>query len=321
MLSPYQLRKFHFVNLDIAYEFYNEYARDIGFSIRKHKVGYSRSGESKQLLWKSFVCSWQGGMNSKITDNTNRQREARANTRYSCNTCFRVHLDAPSGRWFVSFFEKEHNHNLVRSKFASCLRSHRGMSEADVAKMNSMINVGISTAKIFAGFARQFGGFDKVGFGKKEMYTEIGKQRKKCGGDAKAAIRYLRQLCTIDPLMYWKHEVDEEGKLRHMFWADDDSQIDYSVFGELLAFDATYGRNKYKFPIVVFSGVNHHMQAIVFGCRIVSDDTETTYTWLLEQFLLAMKGKCLKSVITDGDMSMRNAIARVFPVARHRLYD
>jgi hypothetical protein len=91
------------------------------------------------------------------------------------------------------------------------------------------------------------------------------------------------------------------------------------VFGDVVAFDATYKRNKYMCPLVVFSGVNHHNQSIVFCGAIVCDETEETYVWLLEQFLAAMGGKSPTSVITDGDLAMRNAIRRVFPECHHRL--
>jgi hypothetical protein len=46
---------------------------------------------------------------------------------------------------------------------------------------------------------------------------------------------------------------------------------------------------------------------------------EGTYVWLLEQLKAAMKGKTPISVITDGDVAMRNAIKRVFPNSYHRL--
>ncbi|KAJ1431093.1 Zinc finger, SWIM-type [Sesbania bispinosa] len=52
---------------------------------------------------------------------------------------------------------------------------------------------------------------------------------------------------------------------------------------------------------------------------IVSNETEDTYVWLLQQFKDAMKRKSPKAVIIDGDMAMRNAIKRVFPGAHHRL--
>ena len=44
----------------------------------------------------------------------------------------------------------------------------------------------------------------------------------------------------------------------------------------------------------------------------MGDETEATYVWLLENFVEAMGGKCPVSVITDGDLSMRNAIKKVF---------
>ncbi|MCI18697.1 protein FAR1-RELATED SEQUENCE 5-like, partial [Trifolium medium] len=40
---------------------------------------------------------------------------------------------------------------------------------------------------------------------------------------------------------------------------------------------------------------------------------------LLEQFMEAVEGKVPISVITDGDLAMKNAIWRVFPRAHHRL--
>jgi len=60
-------------------------------------------------------------------------------------------------------------------------------------------------------------------------------------------------------------------------------------------------------------------QTIVFCSAIVCDETEETYVWLLEQFLTTMGGKSPTSVITDGDLSMKKAIGRVFPKCHHRL--
>ncbi|KAJ1387045.1 MULE transposase domain, partial [Sesbania bispinosa] len=112
---------------------------------------------------------------------------------------------------------------------------------------------------------------------------------------------------------------DNEGRLKNLFWCDGHCQKDYLLFGDVLAFDAIYKKNKYSCLMVVFSGVNHHNQTIVFGIAMVSNETKETYVWVLEQLLHAMKGKMHISVITDGDHAMRNAIRRVFPRAHHRL--
>ncbi|KAF1866623.1 hypothetical protein Lal_00018007 [Lupinus albus] len=76
--------------------------------------------------------------------------------------------------------------------------------------------------------------------------------------------------------------------------------LDYSIFGDVHAFDATYGRNKYKFPFVIFFGVNHHKQITVFVASIVSNETEETYVWRLGNFLEAMNGNHPKCVINDA---------------------
>ncbi|KAF1862302.1 hypothetical protein Lal_00026828 [Lupinus albus] len=160
-----------------------------------------------------------------------------------------------------------------------------------------MREVGIGTRKIFGSFAGQCGGYLYIGFSKKDMYNQIQKQRIIGNGDAKSALQYLKEQSKSDCAMYWRHSVDEE----------------------VVAFDAKFGRNKYKFPVVIFSGVNHHKQTIMFVPAVVLNVTDETYVWLLEKFLDATNGKQPKFVITDGDLSMKNAIKRVFLEARHRL--
>lgn len=108
--------------------------------------------------------------------------------------------------------------------------------------------------------------------------------------------------------MYWSHTVGSDSRLQKLFWCDGRSRFDYEIFGDVVAFDATYGRNNYKCPLVVFSGVNHHNHTIIFASAVVTDETEETYVWILDQLMIAMKGKTPNAVITDGDLAMRNAI-------------
>ncbi|KAJ1394081.1 MULE transposase domain [Sesbania bispinosa] len=147
----------------------------------------------------------------------------------------------------------------------------------------------------------------------------VSKQRVMQGSDVKGAFQYLRDRGSAEGPIFWSHTLDSEGRLMRLFWCDGHSQVDYKVFGDVLAFDATYKTNKYHFPLVVFSGINHHNQTTIFASAVIADETEETYVWLLEQLMVAMKGKAPLSVITDGDLAMKNAIKRVFPNAHHRL--
>jgi len=57
---------------------------------------------------------------------------------------------------------------------------------------------------------------------------------------------------SIHHRLYWRHKVDDKGRLSHLFWCDGGAQRDYQIFGDVVAFDATYKRNKYMCPLVVF---------------------------------------------------------------------
>nr|XP_025669833.1 protein FAR1-RELATED SEQUENCE 5-like [Arachis hypogaea] len=173
------------------------------------------------------------------------------------------------------------------------------MTEPDISQMNHMKEVGISIPNIFGSLASQCGGYENVNFSIKDMHNQVAKQRRQLPDDLTSAMAYLETLAARD---------------RNLFYS-----LDYDLFEDLLAFDATYKKNRYRLPVVIFSGVNHHNQTVVFGAAIVLNERKSTYVWLLKQLLIAMKGKIPTSVITDGHQSMAIAIQEVFPSAHHRL--
>lgn len=249
----------------------------------------------------------------------NRQREPKALSRCGCQARCQVHVEENSGRWYFKYFNDIHNHTFMGDKHTGMLPAHRKISEFDRFQADNMRKVGIRTPHIYGWLASQAGGYENLQFMKRDLYNVQYTPSKTFFSDAKAALDYLDDMRSSDELMFCRHTVDGEGRLQHLFWCDGVGRSDYSVFGDVLAFDATYRKNKYMCPLVVFSGVNHHNMSTVFASAIVGNETEETYVWLLEQFLEAMDGKTPVSVITDGDAAMRNAIRRVFPNAHHRL--
>ncbi|KAG5088270.1 hypothetical protein JHK86_000882 [Glycine max] len=138
--------------------------------------------------------------------------------------------------------------------------------------------VGIRPLHMYAAFANHYGGYDKVEFIRKYIYNQEVCMRKLNSSDASGALKYLHDLRKKDPMMYVSYTMDEGSRLQQLFWCDAESQLLYEI--------------------------------IVFGAAIVTDETEETYVWLLQQFLEAMKGKAPCSIITNGDLAMRNTITR-----------
>jgi hypothetical protein len=314
-LREEDVMKYHFMDLEVAFTFYNWYAGFNGFAGRKSKVMRNTKGE---VTLQTFVCYRQGSRKEKTT-HTIRKRVPKACIRCSCEAKCRVHIEANSRRWYMKLLHNSHNHTLLDEKFTGMLPAHRKMSNYDIWRMSNMKQAGMKTSHIFGLFATEAGGYEKVGFRRRDMYNEQERQRLTSSSDAKAACEFLESMRRSDETMFWKYKVDNNGRLTHLFWCDGVAQRDYTIFGDVVAFDATYKRNKYMCPLVVFSGVNHHNKSIVFCAAIVCDETEETYVWLLEQLLAAMGGKSPTSVITDGDLAMRNAIRRIFPDCHHRL--
>ncbi|XP_025628901.1 protein FAR1-RELATED SEQUENCE 5-like [Arachis hypogaea] len=309
------IKRYHFSDLGVAFDFYNAFAKSRGFSGRKSKTRKHNGIINRQ----NFVCCREGFRQKKPDNMHTRKQEPRAETRCGCKAKVQVSFDAVSGRWIVSKFSDLHNHDLLPPIFTAMLPGHRKIPAADIEQINIMRKGGLGTAHIFAALSSQSGGHHNVPFLPRDLYNQVAQQRRRLKGDASAALQFLRKMKSIDPVMVIRYEVDRFHSIKNLFWCDGISQMDYQLFGDVLAFDATYKKNKYHCPLVIFSGVNNHNRTVVFAAALVCDESEQTYIWLLKSLLEAMKGKAPISVITDGALSMKNAIEKVFPNAHHRL--
>ncbi|KAF7142193.1 hypothetical protein RHSIM_Rhsim05G0159900 [Rhododendron simsii] len=270
LLTDMEIVKMKFVSEDEAGQFYNAYAKAIGFSVRKYK-SRRQIGNEMYVRWRAWVCSREGKRNKKHLERTNRKRRHRAETRTGCGVKFRVCcMSKTMKNYVVTEFVSTHNHPLAAPHCVPFLRSHRRVGDADIAQVMAMQNVGMKPAQIMDSMTYQSGGFHNVGFTVKDLRS---------------------------------------GR----------SKMDYAAFGDVLVFDTTYRTNAYKKPFVILAGVSNNFTTTIFGCALLSKETEDTHNWVLSTFLEAMNGKRPISVVTDGDLAMCNAIRNIFPNARHRL--
>ncbi|XP_015959834.1 protein FAR1-RELATED SEQUENCE 5-like [Arachis duranensis] len=189
--------------------------------------------------------------------------------------------------WPVRTIFDEHNHDLAPVTFTHLLPSHRKMSDGDKAQVDSLKQFGIPTSKIMAYMAGQSGGYGMLRFIKQDLYNYVHRQRvvRICDGDAGASISYLEGKTNADMITAVHYTRTADNRLGSLFWADGEMMSDYQLFGNVLAFDSTYRSNKYRKPLVVFSGSNHHKQTSIFGFALVEDEEFRTYRWLLLNLL------------------------------------
>ncbi|XLT40250.1 hypothetical protein HN873_071542 [Arachis hypogaea] len=234
-LSMENICQLHFADLGLAFEFYNSYAKTRGFSVRKSR---SRIVDGK-VREKTYVCSCEWYRLEKWNHMKNRVREPKPETRCGCMSKLHVIFNAVTESWVVRDFCDEHNHELVVPKLARMLRSHKKMTEPDISQMNHMKEVGISMPNIFGSLASQCGGYENVNFLIKDMHNQVAKQRRQLPDDLTSAMAYLETLAARDQNLFYSVKKGREGVFRQIFWCDGRCQLDYDLFGDVLAFDAT----------------------------------------------------------------------------------
>ncbi|RYR63784.1 hypothetical protein Ahy_A04g021539 [Arachis hypogaea] len=176
------IKMLHFADREVAFAFYNLYAKMNGFAARRYR---SRRNMNNEVTQQSFVCFRQGFR--KHNDCEERKREPKPETRCGCEAEMRVHVHRESGRWIIIYFQEVHNHKMLEDTLTFMLPGHRMMNAAAINQMNMMLKVGIRTPQIYASFVQTAGGHENVPFLKRDMYNQIDKQRKLIGGDAKSS--------------------------------------------------------------------------------------------------------------------------------------
>ncbi|KAL7115932.1 hypothetical protein ACP275_04G212000 [Erythranthe tilingii] len=314
-LEPYEGMEFE--SEESAKAFYNSYARRVGFSTRVSSS--RRSRKDGAIIQRSFVCAKEGfrNLNEKRTKDREIKRP-RTVTRVGCKASLSVKIQ-DSGKWVVSGFVREHNHELVPPDQVHCLRSHRQISGPAKTLIDTLQAAGMGPRRIMSVLVKEYGGISKVGFTEVDCrnYMRNNRQRN-MEGDIQLLLDYLKQKQSENPSFFYAIQGDEDQYTGNVFWADPKSRSDYNHFGDTVTFDTTYRSNRYRLPFVPFTGLNHHGQPVLFGCAFLINESEASFVWLFKTWLSAMFGRSPLSITTEHDSVIRTAIMQVLPNTRHR---
>ncbi|XP_074352764.1 protein FAR1-RELATED SEQUENCE 5-like [Apium graveolens] len=174
---------------------------------------------------------------------------------------------------------------------------------------------GIETSKVMKFLSETKGGVENLGFSNQDVHNVIRDIRRRVFnlGDAECGLLFLRELQENSyGNFFYRVDVDDENRVRGLVWVDPRSLNAYKNFGDVVTFDSTYQMNRYCIPFIPITGVNHHYQNILFGVALVRDETEASYKWVLRTWLEAVDNKPPRTIITDQDIALGNAIAEEF---------
>lgn len=147
--------------------------------------------------------------------------------------------------------------------------------------------------------------------------NNMSNRQRNLGPGVQYLLEYLKRIQAERPGFFYAIEGDNE-RSGNVFWADSTSQENYSYFGDTVRIDTSYRTNRSKIPFVMFTGINHHAQPVLFGCALLLNESENTFIWLLQTWLQAMSGHSPVSVTSDPDRLIQMAVAQVLPGSRNR---
>ncbi|XP_043700374.1 protein FAR-RED IMPAIRED RESPONSE 1-like [Telopea speciosissima] len=300
-----------FKSMEQAYFFYNEYARSIGFgTLKKNTRQSSWNGE---FVDANFACT-RSGRKRKSTG----VRKDRPCHKTNCMAGIHVKRKE-NGQWVLVGFIKEHNHNLVPAN-TQYFRSHKKIDPITKNNIGILQASGVQTNNFFALLSKQCISCQNVSCLEKDFRIQIDKDKRLPIDTEDAQVLLEQFICMQEenPSFFYAIDLNDEQRLRNVFWVDAKSRHDYINFGDVVCFDTTYVTNKYKIPFAPFIGVNNHFQSTLLGCALIADESTTTFIWLMRTWLRAMGGIAPKVIITDQDKGMKAAIEEVFPIVHHR---
>ncbi|XP_022880690.1 protein FAR-RED IMPAIRED RESPONSE 1-like [Olea europaea var. sylvestris] len=215
---------------------------------------------------------------------------------------FLLENEIQRGEMMGQYAHLEHNHKTSPSK-SRLYRCNRQLSECVKRRLEVNDIAGIPLHKSFYSTVVEAGGFDNMTCVEKDYRNFIKKVRRlRLGkGDALAIQAYFAKMQSRSPGFFFSMDLDDDCRLRNMFWIDSRCHETYKEFGDVVTFDTTYLTNKYDMPFAPFVGVNHHGQSTLLGRGLVSNEDTNTFVWLFRTWLECMNGQASNGIITDQD--------------------
>jgi zinc finger SWIM domain-containing protein 3 len=279
--------------LDVI-EFYKNYAYSKRFATM-----IRNSRKNKGFTETSYInlkCNREGTYNNLVDDASKK----RSTIKNSCEAGIKVLMDSTDRKWRILGFIENHNHDLSPNKsrhFATFRRISTNIRRRLLINDNTSVRVNSSIKS----FIVETGGYENVTYNEKDIHNFLDKERRlKCReGDGQDLHDYFVRMQGKNSNFYHVLDLDDELRVRNVFWVDARSRAAYESFHDVITFDTTYLTNKYDMPFAPFIGINHHGESIILGCGLLSGEYTYSFVWVFRQWLQSMCGIALKAIITD----------------------
>ncbi|CBI25746.3 hypothetical protein VitviT2T_014749 [Vitis vinifera] len=310
-----------------AFEYYGNFARKNGFSIRKER---SRLSPQLGVYKRDFVC-YRSGFAPARKKPTGEHHRDRKSVRCGCDAKMYLSKEVVDGvsQWFVVQFSNVHNHELLEDDQVRLLPAYRKIHEVDQERILLLSKAGFPTHRIVKVLEMEKGiQGGQLPFLERDVRNFI-QNRKRVVQENDALLSEKRENDTTELLeackatkeadenFVYDFTVDESDKVENIAWSYGESVHAYNVFSDVVYFDTTYRSITYGMLFGAWFGIDNHGKTVFFGCVLLQDETHRSFAWALQTFVQFMKGRPPQAIITDLDPGLRDAIRSELPTTKH----
>lgn len=293
MVTPYVGMVFK--SDDDAFEYYGNFARKNGFSIRKER---SRLSPQLGIYKRDFVCYRSGFAPVKKKPNGEQHHRDRKSVRCGCDAKMYLSKEVVEGvsQWFVVQFSNVHNHELLEDDQVRLLPAYRKIQEADQERILLLSKAGFPIHRIVKMLELEKGiQGGQLPFLERDVRNFV-QNRKKTVQESEALLSEKRENDTLELLEACKamkesnddfgydFTVDENEKVENISWSYSDSVHAYAMFGDVVYFDTTYRSITYGLLFGAWFGIDNYGRTIFFGCVLLQDETSRSFSWALQVY-------------------------------------
>lgn len=325
MIAPYVGMVFK--SDEDAFEYYGNFARKNGFSIRKER---SRLSPQLGIYKRDFVC-YRSGFAPARKKPTGEHHRDRKSVRCGCDAKMYLSKEIVDGvsQWFVVQFSNVHNHELLEDDQVRLLPAYRKIHEADQERILLLSKAGFPIHRIVKVLELEKGiQGGQLPFLERDVRNFIQNRKKivqendallteKRENDMMELLEACKATKETDEEFAYDITVDENDKVENIAWSYVDSVNAYSTFGDVVCFDTSYHSITYGMVFGVWLGIDNNGKIIFFGCVLLQDETPGSFMWALQTFVRLMKGRYPQTILTDLDPVLRDAITIELPSTKH----
>ncbi|PON61847.1 FHY3/FAR1 family [Parasponia andersonii] len=269
---------------DAAYEFYSEFAKQCGFSIRRHRTE-GKDGVGKGLTRRYFVCHRAGNTPIKASNESKPQRN-RKSSRCGCQAYMRISKTTELGgqEWRVTGFANHHNHELLEPNQVRFLPAYRTISESDKSRLLMFAKTGISVQQMMRLMELEKcvePGY--LPFTEKDVRNLLQSFRKLDPEEESIdLLRMCRNIREKDPNFKFEYTFDSNNRLENIAWSYASSIQAYDIFGDAVVFDTTHRLTAFDMPLGIWVGMNNYGMPCFFGCVLLREENLSSFSWALK---------------------------------------